>query len=67
MLSEDQVFSLLKLILGYNNVKQSMENSIGVVHDLSKSASGAMTNFKIVYDHMLSVDKVFFFFFFFFL
>ena len=38
-----------KLILGHNNVTQSMDNRIGPVHDLLSSASGAMSNSKIVY------------------
>ena len=31
-----------------HNVRQSIENSTGPVHDLSESASGAMANIKIV-------------------
>ena len=44
VLSVDQA-CLWKLILGYNNVEQSMENSVGPVHDLSLRASGALANF----------------------
>ena len=36
-----------------------MENSFEPVDDLSKSASGTMAMSKIVYAHVLSVDKVF--------
>ena len=36
-------------VVGYDNVKQSVENNIGPVHDLLQSASEAMTNSVIVY------------------
>ena len=38
-----------KLKLGYNNVEQSIENSIGPIHDLSLSVSGAVSSSKIVW------------------
>ena len=43
------VFVMCKLILGYNNVEQSMVNSIGPVYGLSQSASRAISVSTIVY------------------
>ena len=54
VLSVDQAF-LRRPKLSYN-VEQSMENSTGPVHDLLYSASGAITNIKIVYARGSSGD-----------